>query len=137
MCDVNNSMGLNAATMKHLEILNNNFDRNSVGSLWDVINMTNTKFGARMLRKWLCHPSKVRDEILERHNAVDEIIRLRSRTIVVVGELLKHLPDLDRGITSIFHLKVCEILTHLRPPTPSPPHPITFLVSCYNSIPFF
>ena len=55
-----------------------------------------------------------RRSISERQDAVQEIMNSGSLTLNSIRSLLSHLPDLERGICSIYHRKVIEhTCTHL------------------------
>ncbi|MED6236859.1 hypothetical protein ATANTOWER_015239 [Ataeniobius toweri] len=49
-------MNLSAATLRNLEILNNQTDGSVRGSLMWVLDHTRTTFGRRLLRKWVSQP---------------------------------------------------------------------------------
>uniref|UniRef100_A0A3Q2Z0B7 DNA mismatch repair protein MSH3 n=1 Tax=Hippocampus comes TaxID=109280 RepID=A0A3Q2Z0B7_HIPCM len=93
-------MILSAATLRNLEILNNQTDGGVRGSLLWVLDHTHTPFGRRLMRKWVTRPS-----ISERQDAVQEILESDSLTLNSTRSLLVHLPDLERGICSIFNKK--------------------------------
>nr|XP_020503102.1 DNA mismatch repair protein Msh3 [Labrus bergylta] len=98
-------MNLNAATLRNLEILNNQTDGGVKGSLLWVLDQTRTPFGKRLLRKWVSQPLTAPQSIAERQDAVQEILQSDSLSLNSVRSLLSHLPDLERGICSIYHKK--------------------------------
>ncbi|XP_029018199.1 DNA mismatch repair protein Msh3 isoform X2 [Betta splendens] len=98
-------MILNAATLRNLEILNNQTDGGAKGSLLWVLDHTRTSFGRRLIRKWVSQPLRDPQSILERQDAVQEILESDSLTLSSIRSLLSHLPDLERGICSIYHKK--------------------------------
>ncbi|XP_068422970.1 DNA mismatch repair protein Msh3 [Clinocottus analis] len=98
-------MNLSAATLKNLEILNNQTDGGARGSLLWVLDHTRTPFGRRLMRKWASRPLTDPRSIWERQDAVQEILESHSLTLNAVKSLLAHLPDLERGICSIYHKK--------------------------------
>ncbi|KAL8203691.1 UNVERIFIED_CONTAM: Mismatch repair protein msh3 [Gekko kuhli] len=49
-------MTLNGTTLKNLEILQNQTDRKTKGSLFWVLDHTKTSFGRRKLKKWVTQP---------------------------------------------------------------------------------
>uniref|UniRef100_A0A3Q3MEC9 DNA mismatch repair protein MSH3 n=1 Tax=Labrus bergylta TaxID=56723 RepID=A0A3Q3MEC9_9LABR len=71
--------------------------------LW-VLDQTRTPFGKRLLRKWVSQPLTA-PSIAERQDAVQEILQSDSLSLNSVRSLLSHLPDLERGICSIYHKK--------------------------------
>ncbi|XP_044231532.1 DNA mismatch repair protein Msh3 isoform X1 [Thunnus albacares] len=98
-------MTLSAATLRNLEILNNQTDGGVKGSLLWVLDHTRTPFGRRLMRKWVSQPLTDPQSISERQDAVQEILESDSLTLNSVRSLLSHLPDLERGICSIYHKK--------------------------------
>nr|XP_023679827.1 DNA mismatch repair protein Msh3 isoform X1 [Paramormyrops kingsleyae] len=98
-------MMLSATTMRNLEVLCNQTDGRIRGSLLWVLDHTQTPFGKRLLKKWVTQPLKSAAEIRERQEAVAEILSSDSSVLLNVQALLKRLPDLERGICSIYHKK--------------------------------
>ncbi|XP_070689505.1 DNA mismatch repair protein Msh3 [Pempheris klunzingeri] len=98
-------MTLSAATLRNLEILNNQTDGGVKGSLLWVLDHTCTPFGKRLMRKWVSQPLADPQSVSERQDAVQEILESHSLTLNSIRSLLSHLPDLERGICSIFHKK--------------------------------
>ncbi|KAF3695607.1 DNA mismatch repair protein Msh3 [Channa argus] len=98
-------MILSAATLKNLEILNNQTDGSVKGSLLWVLDHTRTPFGRRLMRKWVSQPLTDPQSISERQDAVQEIFESDSLPFNSIRSLLSHLPDLERGICSIYHKK--------------------------------
>ncbi|XP_069563910.1 DNA mismatch repair protein Msh3 isoform X1 [Brachyistius frenatus] len=103
-CELEGMM-LSAATLRNLEILNNQTDGSVKGSLLWVLDHTRTPFGRRLMRKWVSQPLTDPQSISERQDAVQEILESHSLTLNSVRSLLSHLPDLERGICSIYHKK--------------------------------
>uniref|UniRef100_A0A671U6L8 DNA mismatch repair protein MSH3 n=1 Tax=Sparus aurata TaxID=8175 RepID=A0A671U6L8_SPAAU len=97
-------MTLSAATLRNLEILNNQTDGGVKGSLLWVLDHTRTPFGRRLMRKWVSQPL-TDPYISERQDAVQELLQSHSLTLNSVRSLLSHLPDLERGVCSIYHKK--------------------------------
>ncbi|TYH41256.1 hypothetical protein ES332_D12G303100v1 [Gossypium tomentosum] len=122
-------MNLSANTLQQLEILRNNSDGSETGSLLGVMNHTLTTYGSRLLRHWVTHPLCDRNMITARLDAVSEIALSMgsykgSQSIVeieggdsdatimkpelscLLSSVLTFLgrsPDIQRGITRIFH----------------------------------
>lgn len=67
-------MSLSPNCIEQLEILRNSDDGTFYGSLLWLLDKTQTRFGARLLRRWVCKPLKDATMIKERLNAVEEII---------------------------------------------------------------
>uniref|UniRef100_A0A673XGY7 DNA mismatch repair protein MSH3 n=1 Tax=Salmo trutta TaxID=8032 RepID=A0A673XGY7_SALTR len=75
------------------------------GSLLWVLDHTHTSFGRRLMRKWVSQPLKDAQSICERQFAVCEILESDAVTLPSVRALLFRLPDLERGVCSIYHKK--------------------------------
>ncbi|GFY84229.1 homolog of DNA mismatch repair protein MSH3 [Actinidia rufa] len=125
----NMEMTLSANTLQQLEVLKNNSDGSESGSLLQSMNHTLTIFGSRLLRHWVTHPLCDRNMIFARLDAVSEIAEsmgsckasqnssnndeggyhvaflqpdfsyLLSSVLTTLGRS----PDIQRGITRIFH----------------------------------
>ncbi|GFP82204.1 DNA mismatch repair protein msh3 [Phtheirospermum japonicum] len=122
-------MTLSANALQQLEasVLKNNYDGSERGSLLQCMNHTLTVFGSRLLRHWVTHPLCDRNMIHARQDAVSEILESMGSTkasdidlqeensdITIVHPDIHHLltsvlttlgrvPDVQRGITRIFH----------------------------------
>ncbi|CAN1264856.1 DNA mismatch repair protein MSH3 [Linum perenne] len=105
-------MNLSANTLQQLEILRNNSDGSESGSLLNILSNTLTIYGSRLLRQWVTHPLCDRNLIYARLDAVSEIVDSMSSSSVQndlyyllssVLTTLGRLPDIQRGITRIFH----------------------------------
>uniref|UniRef100_A0A9J8BZJ8 DNA mismatch repair protein MSH3 n=1 Tax=Cyprinus carpio carpio TaxID=630221 RepID=A0A9J8BZJ8_CYPCA len=104
-------MQLSAATMKNLEILCNQTTGSVKGSLLWVLDHTQTPFGKRLLRKWVSQPLKSVIDIQARQEAVAEILSSESSVLPSLQSLLTRLPDLERGLCSIYHKKEFYLIT--------------------------
>jgi DNA mismatch repair protein MutS len=91
---------LDAATLENLEIFDSRDASRPRASLWNVVNATRTSIGARTLRGWLGRPLRDRSSILDRHDAVDELVRTRAAHEVIDATLAK-IADLERLISRI------------------------------------
>ncbi|XP_055647581.1 DNA mismatch repair protein Msh3 isoform X4 [Falco peregrinus] len=98
-------MTINGTTMKNLEILQNQTDMKTKGSLLWVLDHTKTSFGRRRLKKWVTQPLMKSSEINARLDAVSEILLSESSVFGQIQNLLCKLPDIERGLCSIFHKK--------------------------------
>ncbi|EFJ17558.1 hypothetical protein SELMODRAFT_420792 [Selaginella moellendorffii] len=104
-------MTLSPNTIRQLEILHNQTDGTENGSLFWLMNHTKTAFGVRLLKYWVTHPLRDRMLISQRLDAVAEIAESigdkgRGTTVATLAStllLLGKLPDLERGITRIYH----------------------------------
>ncbi|BGP22690.1 DNA mismatch repair protein MSH3 [Rhodotorula toruloides] len=96
------SMNLNGNTVANLELLRNNTDFKEHGSLIACVDKCKTAMGKRLLRKWLTKPLLSKELVEERLDAISNIHRLSaSLTLSKLRDLLKHLPDLERGLSRI------------------------------------
>ncbi|KAD2392907.1 hypothetical protein E3N88_39884 [Mikania micrantha] len=118
----NVEMILSANTMHQLEILKNNTNGSESGSLFECMNHTLTICGSRLLRHWVSHPLRDRNMINSRLDAISEILESMCspnacdgtdtnitfkpkfhQLLTSVLTKLGRLPDIQRGITRIFH----------------------------------
>ncbi|KAL2787759.1 muts domain V-domain-containing protein [Aspergillus keveii] len=100
-------MLLNGNTLTSLEIYQNQTDHSAKGSLFWTLDRTQTRFGQRMLRKWVGRPLLDKQQLEERINAVEELKDPNNTTTLErVKSLLgrvKH--DLEKGLIRIYYGK--------------------------------
>ena len=97
----NRFMTLDAATQRHLELVEPLLGRNTrEGTLLYVLNETVTPMGSRMLREWLQRPLFERDAVVERHDVVDAF-RDDPLTLTEIRELVGGIRDLERIIARL------------------------------------
>ncbi|GFO14525.1 DNA mismatch repair protein msh3 [Plakobranchus ocellatus] len=96
-------MYLSSQCLHNLEVFQNSCDGSEKGSLFWILDNTRTKFGSRLLRKWLNQPLLNHKEILERQSAVEELVENGCAGIKSLADLMNKLPDLERGLCSIFY----------------------------------
>lgn len=101
-------MLLNGTTLTSLEIYQNQTDHSEKGSLFWTLDRTKTRFGRRLLRKWVGRPLLIKAELEERITAVEEL-RNEERTMKV--DKIKHLlsqtrNDLEKSLIRIYYGKV-------------------------------
>ncbi|KAK2788007.1 Mismatch repair protein msh3 [Onygenales sp. PD_12] len=111
-------MLLNGNTLTNLEIYQNQTDYTSKGSLFWTLDRTKTRFGQRLLRKWVGRPLLDKAELEERVAAVEE---LQDPQRAVHTERLKSLlskikADLEKSLIRIYYGKCTrpELLTVLQ-----------------------
>ena len=102
-------MLLNGTSLTSLEIYQNQTDHSEKGSLFWTLDRTKTRFGQRLLRKWVGRPLLVRAELEERIAAVEE---LKDGERTVKADKIKHLlsqirSDLEKSLIRIYYGKVC------------------------------
>ncbi len=97
--DVSNFVTLDASTKRNLEITSSLVGQ-SDGTLFAMIDRTQTPMGARQLKQWLNRPLKILGRIQERLDAVKELVHAES-TRKKLREELSHIGDLERLIAKI------------------------------------
>ncbi|MCJ1278903.1 Mismatch repair protein msh3 [Puttea exsequens] len=110
-------MLLNGTSLTSLEIYQNQTDHSAKGSLFWTLDRTQTRFGQRLLRKWVGRPLLLKSALDERITAVEE---LRDSENTVRVDKLKHLlskvkSDLEKSLIRIYYGKCArpELLTVL------------------------
>ncbi|MGL4209155.1 MAG: DNA mismatch repair protein MutS, partial [Candidatus Adiutrix sp.] len=90
-------MGLDQAAIANLEILKTLRHGEINGSLLGLLDRTHTPMGGRLLREWLVRPLLNKEEIKNRHGAVEEFLRNGLGRDEIVS-LLKKTSDLERAL---------------------------------------
>ncbi len=93
-------IALDPATKRNLEILFSSQDGGRHGSLLAVIDRTSTPMGGRLLKKWLVHPLKSREQIEKRLTAVDCLFNDPSVAAEMEKEL-RMMSDLERIVARV------------------------------------
>lgn len=101
-------MLLNGTSLTSLEIYQNQTDHTEKGSLFWTMDRTKTRFGQRLLRKWVGRPLLRKAELEERIAAVEE---LNDDQPTVRVDKVKHLlsqirSDLEKSLIRIYYGKV-------------------------------
>lgn len=97
---------LDGQTLQNLEILENNVDGGTAGTLFELLCHCQTAFGKRRFRRWLCHPLRAVADIEGRYDTIDEL-GSNHELKESVRELLKGMPDLERTVAQI-HVGTCK-----------------------------
>ena len=105
-------MLLNGTSLTSLEIYQNQTDHTEKGSLFWTLDRTRTRFGQRLLRKWVGRPLLIKAELDDRIEAVEE---LQDDQPTVRVDKVKHLLsqikcDLEKSLIRIYYGKVSEYL---------------------------
>jgi len=87
-------MFLDANTIRNLELFPSSASGPSI-SLFSVLNRTKTAMGGRLLKSWLGKPLLSLPKILDRQNAIAELV-LNSEAKSGLGEKLSFISDLER-----------------------------------------
>ncbi|KEY70621.1 hypothetical protein S7711_02225 [Stachybotrys chartarum IBT 7711] len=100
-------MLINGTTLESLEVYRNSTDHAEKGSLFWALDKTLTRFGQRMLRKWVGRPLLDQALLEERLAAVQELLDKQSTAPVNQLEtLLKSVrTDLERSLIRIYYGK--------------------------------
>lgn len=91
---------VDAASLRHLEIIQNVRDGGRKGTLLHVLDRTHTAMGGRLLRKWLEFPLVRIADIVRRQDAVEELLQheiIRQD----MGDTLDRIYDFERILTRI------------------------------------
>ncbi len=94
------NMVLDPQTVRTLELFEGTTSATREGSLFGLLDTTQTPMGRRLLRQWLGRPLLRRDAITERHDNVEALVSnamLRSR----LRTAMHGIPDLERLINFI------------------------------------
>jgi len=99
--EVSDYLVLDAATLKHLEILEPlHREATKPATLYGALNRTSTPMGARRLRDWLTQPLSSVEPIRKRQEAIAQFIH-NSTTLDRFCESLKEVRDLERMISRL------------------------------------
>ncbi|KAL2757393.1 hypothetical protein ACRALDRAFT_2016548 [Sodiomyces alcalophilus JCM 7366] len=100
-------MLINGSTLESLEIYRNSTDHAERGSLFWALDKTTTRFGQRLLRRWVGRPLLDQDRLEERVAAVDELARGQATAHVDKLETLLAgiKTDLERSLIRIYYGK--------------------------------
>jgi DNA mismatch repair protein MutS len=98
--DTGDYMLLDSATKRNLEIAISYLGETTYGTLFSVIDKTQTPMGARLLKKWVLRPLKKIEPIRKRLEAVKELYEnsnLRKNLFEILGEI----GDVERLLSRI------------------------------------
>jgi DNA mismatch repair protein MutS len=110
-------IALDPATKRNLEVTFSASDGGRHGSLIAVLDCTSTPMGGRLLKKWIIHPLKSREQIEKRLAAVDDIFGAPSIAMELQKEL-RSIGDLERLFSRVATMRatprdLCAILNAL------------------------
>ncbi len=101
-------MVLNGTSLTSLEIYQNQTDHTEKGSLFWTLDRTKTRFGQRLLRKWVGRPLLIKTELEDRIAAVEEL--KNSEGTIKVDKIRHALSqikgDLEKSLLRIYYGKV-------------------------------
>lgn len=98
--DASENLVIDTYTLRNLEITHNLHDGGKKGTLFSVLDFTNTAMGSRKLAKWLEYPLLDRYKIEQRLDAVEELTVDFSRRDAI-KEQLKDVYDFERLLTRV------------------------------------
>lgn len=100
-------MLITGTTLESLEVYRNSTDHSEKGSLLWAIDKTHTRFGQRLLRKWIGRPLLDQEKLAERVAAVEELLENQStwRVDKLEGLLTNIKSDLERSLIRIYYGK--------------------------------
>lgn len=100
-------MLINGTTLESLEVYRNQTDHSDKGSLLWAIDKTHTRFGQRLLRKWIGRPLLDKEQLEERVAAVEELHENQSdwRVDKLEGLLTNIRTDLERSLIRVYYNK--------------------------------
>jgi len=111
-------MLINGTTLESLEVYRNATDHSEKGSLLWALDKTRTRFGQRLLRKWIGRPLLNQEQLEERVAAVEELLENQSTMKVdkLTGMLSSIRTDLERSLIRIYYGKCTrpELLSTLQ-----------------------
>lgn len=93
-------MILDFATKRNLEITFTMQDGGKEGSLFSILDKTETAMGGRLLKKWITAPLKKLNPILRRQESIDEFVKNKPLRENLQNEL-SEIGDLERLISRI------------------------------------
>ncbi|KAL1923036.1 uncharacterized protein VTP21DRAFT_9412 [Calcarisporiella thermophila] len=94
------SLILDGQTLANLEVLENNFDGGTEGTLFRLLDHCITPFGKRLFKRWLCHPLRSVSAINNRLDAIEELNSCPELQDAFNARFSR-LPDLERLISRI------------------------------------
>lgn len=109
------SLVLDGQTLSNLEIFQNSHDGSTEGTVFKLLANSITPFGKRLFKRWLCHPLRKIEDINNRLDAIEDLMRLVDLH-TTVSKQLASMPDLERLISRIHsgRMQVKEFLAALK-----------------------
>lgn len=91
---------IDAATRRNLELVETRIDGEKKHSLLGHLNFARTAMGSRLLTEYLLNPSADREEILRRHDAVQELVD-DPANLASLRQALCSVRDIDRIVSRV------------------------------------
>lgn len=92
-------MCLDSTSLKHLEILESLYEKQSQSTLLHLLDKTKTPMGARLLKFWITHPLLCLESIVKRQDAIEFFTTFPGLTDL--KKALKEIKDLERLIMKV------------------------------------
>ncbi|KAL7753455.1 Mismatch repair protein msh3 [Sorochytrium milnesiophthora] len=100
-------MLLSANALRHLEIFANADDGSVRGSLFSLLNHTQTSFGQRLLRRWVARPLLIEQDLQQRTDAVENLRALHDEMwLAGLQEKLRRCMDLQRALSKMHYGRI-------------------------------
>ena len=96
----NRYMIVDNTALENLEVLRTS-DGKREGSLMDFVNKTKTKFGYRLLERWICNPLMDVAEIRRRQDVVEFLIADKAWRVLTAAKELSTFPDMERQFARV------------------------------------
>jgi DNA mismatch repair protein MutS len=91
---------LDRSTIINLELFSTIREHDTKGSLLSVLDHTSTPMGGRLLKQWLRSPLTNREEIIARHESVEELVK-KVKEREILKELFVQIPDIERTLSRL------------------------------------
>ncbi|NOZ07852.1 MAG: DNA mismatch repair protein MutS [FCB group bacterium] len=95
-----NTMGVDAFTLRNLEVFKSLSSQGTHGTLISVLDKTMTAMGSRLLKKWLCRPPAESKQIQQRLDRIEELVN-EPEMASDLRKKLKETVDIDRVIAKL------------------------------------
>ena len=97
-------MHLSPNTLRQLEILTNSDTGTEEGSLFWLLNRTQTRFGSRLLQRWIAHPLSEIAAINDRLDAIEALLGGGGEgPMSLLPPALAKVPDLEKQLARMLH----------------------------------
>ncbi len=97
---LSNTMVLDRATIRNLELINNSYSGGIENSLFSVLNQTCTRMGTRLLHSWILNPLILKKELDIRLDIVEKFVE-KETILRDVRERLEGINDIERIVGKI------------------------------------
>lgn len=95
-----NYLVLDRSTIINLELFSTIREHDTKGTLLNVLDQTLTAMGGRLLKQWMRKPLTYKEEIIDRHDAVEELLTKRDLRLQL-QESLKEITDIERILSRL------------------------------------